>query len=63
MGKEVQAYSPPMCQPVSLVGVIRERTAGIRPLEISSLTSSMAANSKAGKRAQVMTSQAPMGLI
>lgn len=49
MGKEVQAYSPPMCQPVSLVGVVRERTAGIRPLELSSLTSSMAADSKAGK--------------
>lgn len=41
MGKEVQAYFPPMCHPESLTGVIRERTAGVRTLEISSPTCSM----------------------
>lgn len=49
MGKEVQAYFPPVCHPKGLTGVIRERATGVRPLEISSLTSSMTADPKAGK--------------
>lgn len=49
MGKEVQAYFPPICHPISLIGVIRDRTIGVKPLEISSLTSSMTADPKAGK--------------
>lgn len=49
MGREVQAYFPPMCHPKSLTGVIRERTTGVRPLEIISLISSMTADPKAGK--------------
>lgn len=49
MGKEVQACFSLMCHPVTLVGVIRERNTGVRPLEISSLISSMTADPKAGK--------------
>lgn len=49
MGKEVLAYFPPVCHPLSLIGVIKERTTGVRPLEISSLISFMTADPKAGK--------------
>lgn len=38
-----------MCHPISLIGVIRDRTIGVKPLEISSLISSMTADPKAGK--------------
>lgn len=60
MGNEVQAYFPPLCHPESLTGVIRERTTGVRSLEIISLTSSMTADPKAGKMGTLLV---PMGLI